>query len=54
MRALNVDHLFEAHRANLAIRKSRCLRKVEFDVMRLLTPTLDRRPVEQALAASRA
>jgi LysR family cys regulon transcriptional activator len=51
LRALNVDHLFEPHRASLAIRKHHYLRGYAFDFIHMVAPRIDRRTVEASRAA---
>ena len=52
LRALDVDHLFEAHRASIAIRRNGYLRGFAYDLIRMLAPDIDRRAIEQAAAAA--
>jgi LysR family cys regulon transcriptional activator len=51
LRAVNVDHLFEPHRASVAIRSNQYLRGFAFDFIGMLAPKIDRRAVEKAAAA---
>ncbi|MDB5863457.1 MAG: transcriptional regulator, LysR family [Betaproteobacteria bacterium] len=53
LRALDVDHLFEPHRANLAIRRNHYLRGYALDFIQMVAPKIDRRTVEQAGLASK-
>lgn len=52
LRAVNVDHLFDAHRASVAIRRNHYLRGFAFDFIQLVAPKIDRRSVEKAAVAS--
>ena len=54
LRALDVNHLFEAHAGCLAIRRNHYLRGYAYDFIRTLAPEIDRHAVEKALVASRA
>lgn len=54
LRALKVDHLFEPHRACLAIRRNHYLRGFDFDFIRTVAPALDRRALERALIEPQA
>lgn len=53
LRAVNVDHLFDPHRASIAIRRNHYLRGFAFDFIQLVAPRIDRRGVEKAALASR-
>jgi LysR family cys regulon transcriptional activator len=50
LRALSVDHLFEAHRASIAIRRNNYLRAFGYDLINMVGPNIDRRALEQAAA----
>jgi LysR family cys regulon transcriptional activator len=54
LRALDVDHLFEAHAGCLAIRRNHYLRGYAYGFIEMLAPDVDRRAVEKALVAARA
>jgi LysR family cys regulon transcriptional activator len=51
LRALDVDHLFEPHRASIAIRRNKYLRRYAYGFIQMLAPKLDRRALEKAAAA---
>ena len=52
LRALNVDHLFEAHRASVAVRRNHYLRGFGYEFITMVGPTIDRRAIEHAAAVS--
>src|SRR5262249_24806463 len=50
LRVLDVDHLFEPHRASIAIRRNNYPRAFVYDLINMLAPKLDRRAIEHAAA----
>jgi LysR family cys regulon transcriptional activator len=46
LQALEVDHLFEPHRANIAVRRNNYLRVYAYAFIQMVAPKLDRRAVE--------
>ena len=51
LRVLDVDHLFEPHRASIAIRRNNYPRAFVYDLISMLAPKIDRRAIERATAA---
>jgi LysR family cys regulon transcriptional activator len=51
LQALDVDHLFEPHRASIAIRRKSYLRRYAYDFVRMVAPDIDARAVESAVSA---
>ncbi len=52
LRLLDVDHLFEPHRASIAIRRNNYPRAFVYDLIGMLAPKIDRRAIERASAAA--
>ena len=48
---LDVDHLFEPHRASIAVRRNTYLRSYAYDFIQMLAPALDRRAIESAASS---
>jgi LysR family cys regulon transcriptional activator len=48
LRVLEVDHLFEPHRASIALRRNAYLRQYAYDFIHMLAPAIDRRAIESA------
>lgn len=50
LRAIDVDHLFEPHRAIVALRRNGYLRGYAYEFIEMIAPHLDRRAIEKAAA----
>lgn len=51
--ALDASHLIESNTTKIGVRRNTCLRKFEFEFIRLFAPQLDRKVVEAAMAGER-
>lgn len=51
--ALDASHLIESNTTKIGVRRNTCLRRFEFDFIRLFAPQLDRKVVEAAMAGGR-
>ena len=48
--ALDASHLIESNTTKIGVRRNTCLRRFEYDFIRLFAPQLDRKVVEAAMA----
>ncbi len=48
LQALDVDHLFEPHRASIALRRNHYLRGYAYDFIQLVEPKIDRHALDRA------
>jgi len=51
--ALDAGHLFESNTTKVGVRRNTCLRRFEYDFIRLFAPQLDRKVVDAAMADDR-